>query len=297
MMGSANLSSPRHVPARALAISAAALAVPAGASVFAPELLGQYELLLWLLAILPAFLLAYYRGWGGAAVALAAGMAVLSLSQAALLAMGREVSNWPVMLGLVVLLVGVTLGIGLVTELLHQARERALDLALTDELTGLPNRRFARVFLEKEFEAARRGRQLVVVLFDIDRFKRYNDDHGHGAGDEALRAFGQALGATTRKMNLSARYGGEEFMSIVSSADVPGALIFTERVRNALAQTQLKRGHITVSAGLAAYERSMASMDDLVAAADRALYAAKDAGRDCVRVAEPAYAVAAETAS
>jgi len=287
MPGSPGLLLSRQVPARSLVVSGLALAIPVAASLLAPESYHDYALFLWLLAIVPAFLLAYHRGWKGAALALAAGMVVLSLSQAALSYVGSHVESWTVLLPVMALFAAVSLGIGVVTELLHRAREEAAELALTDELTGMPNRRYARLFLDKEFEAARRGRPLVVVLFDLDRFKVYNDNYGHAAGDDALRTFGRALASTTRRMNLSARFGGEEFLSVVSSADIPGAKIFTERVLEALASSQPERGSLTVSAGLAAFERGMKSPDDLLAAADRALYQAKAAGRDCIRVAEP----------
>lgn len=287
---------PRLLPLRSVVISAIALAIPLPASLLAPESFREYTLFFWLLPIVPAFLLAYHRGWQGAAAALAAGMAVLSVSQAVLLHYGRQVAQWGLLLAVVILFTGISLSIGLVTELLHRAREEAAALALTDELTGLPNRRYARLILEKEFEAARRGRALVVVLFDLDRFKDYNDVHGHAAGDEALQAFAHTLASTTRKMNVSARFGGEEFVSVVSSADIPGALVFTERVRTGLAQSQPSRGRLTVSAGLAAYHSGMTSPDELLAAADRALYQAKAAGRDCIRVAETVAAMAAQEA-
>jgi diguanylate cyclase (GGDEF)-like protein len=288
MPAPASLSLTRRLPVTAAAISAAALAVPVLASLLAPGYFAEYALLLWLLAVIPPFLLAYYRGWQGAAAALAAAMAVLSTTQAILLNFGKQLDNWPVLLASVGLYTVVTLGIGMVTELLHRAREEAAELALTDELTGLPNRRYARLILEKEFEAARRGRPLVLVLFDLDRFKEYNDIHGHASGDAVLRSFSTVLATTTRKMNVSARFGGEEFLSVVSSADVPGALVFTERVRAGLAHSQPEHGQVTVSVGVAAYQPGMTSPDELLAAADQALYAAKHAGRDCVRVAEPA---------
>lgn len=287
MPAPSSLSLTRTIPKRALAISAGAFAVPVVAGIAAPDSYRDYALLLWLLAIVPAFLLAYHRGWQGAALALAAGMSLLSTTQAVLLHLGRQAGAWPVLLVIVAMFTAMSLGIGLVTELLHRAREEAAELALTDELTGMPNRRYARLFLDKEFEAARRGRPLAVVLFDLDRFKEYNDVHGHAAGDDALRDFARALAATTRRMNLSARFGGEEFLSVVSGADVKGALVFAERVRAALPRPGSGPGQITVSAGLATFEPWMKSVDELLAAADRALYAAKTAGRDCIRVAEP----------
>ncbi len=245
----------------------------------------EYELLLWLSPLVPAFLLSYYRGWIGAATALAAGMAVLSITQAVCAILGRHVASGPMLLTLVTLYVTLSLSIGWVAELLHRAREDAQRLAFTDELTGLPNRRYARLFLEKEFEAARRGRALVLVLFDLDHFKAYNDARGHAAGDAALQTFAEVLAATTRKMNLSARYGGEEFLSVVSSANVEGALVFVERVRERLAARHHNGDGLSVSAGVAAFSGGIHSVDELLAVADDALYRAKADGRNCVRVA------------
>jgi len=115
--------SPR-VPARALLLSIAALAVPVAVTLLFPEALGQYDPLLWLLALVPAFLLAYYRGWRGVATSLAGGMAVLSLSQATIALTGAGVQFNPLLLAVVAIYVAVSLGIGWLTELLH--RERAL---------------------------------------------------------------------------------------------------------------------------------------------------------------------------
>lgn len=275
------------VPPRALVISAAAFLVPMLAGIFFADSADSYQLLLWLLALLPGFLLAYYRGWKGAATALAAGMAALSLTQAIITTRGGSIDNWPLLLAVVAAFLTFTIAIGWLSELLHQAREQAEQLALTDELTDIPNRRYARLYLEKEFQAARRGRQLTVVVFDLDHFKGYNDAHGHAAGDAALRTFAGALAATTRSMNLSARWGGEEFLSVLSSADVAGTLIFVDRVRQAFAAAQAGPA-MTVSAGVAQYAAGMDSMDALVDQADQALYAAKRGGRDCVRVAPAA---------
>ncbi len=271
----------RAVPTRALVLSLAALAVPVVGAVAFPEVLGELGALLWLLALVPAFLLAYYRGWRGVATALALGMATLSLTQVAVILLDRQVPE--ILLGVVVAYLGISLGIGWVTELLHRERATVEDLALTDILTRLPNRRHARMALENEFGAAERGRLLSVVLFDLDDFKAYNDRYGHAAGDQALKAFGEILTQTTRRMNLSARFGGEEFLSILSGSDTEGAMVFAERVRDALRQYRLPHGPLTVSAGVAAYHPSMRSPDELLGAADHALYRAKSEGRNCVR--------------
>lgn len=272
----------RSVPPRALALSLAALLVPVTGSFWTPERMDEYAALLWLVALIPAFLLAYYRGWRGVATALAAGMATLSLTQAVATWLGRPIPD--LLLGVVVAYVAISLGIGWLAEIFHRDVDEVEDLAFTDILTRLPNRRHVRVFLENEFAAAERGRLLSIVLFDLDGFKRYNDEHGHQAGDDALKAFAEILSVTTRKMDLSARFGGEEFLAVLTGSDSEGAMVFAERIRAALAERGLAVGELTVSAGVASYHPSMRSPDELLAAADHALYRAKSDGRDCVRL-------------
>lgn len=270
-----------EIPLRSLVISFAALAVPVAATFWFPESSADYELLLWLLALVPAFLLAYYRGWVGVAVAMLIGMVVLAAVQVAVIAFGFE-TNWVLLLAVVVAYIAIGLGVGLVSELLHIERARAERLALLDDLTEVPNRRLADLFLEKEFAAAQRGRPLTVIMFDLDRFKDYNDRFGHAAGDEALKSFVRLLQSRTRTMDLSARYGGEEFVAILSGGTTESGIRFAESIRSALAESNGARPY-TVSAGVAQYTRGMESYADLVEAADQALYAAKHEGRDQVR--------------
>ncbi len=271
------------IPLSALAVSFGALIVPIAATFWFPESSGEYEVLLWLLALVPAFLLAYYRGWLGVAVALLVGMVVLAAAQVAVLLLSIP-TNWILLLCVVAAYISISLCIGLVSELLHQERARAERLALMDDLTDIPNRRLADLFLEKEFAAAERGRPLAVVLFDLDSFKVYNDNHGHAAGDDALRIFVRVLTSRTRRMDLSARYGGEEFIAILSGADVDAAARFAEGVRQALDSEAHEAEAFTVSAGIAAYDSEMEAAADLIAAADGALYRAKAEGRDRVQV-------------
>lgn len=273
------------VPFRALALSAAALAVPVGATLLLPGDRHDLELLLWLLALVPAFLLAYYRGWRGVAVALAAGMAALSITQVIAVVIEGLAPKWGALLVVTTAYAAIGLAVGWLSEVLHRSRERAEALALTDELTRIPNRRHLRLVLEHDFAAAQRGRPLTVAIFDLDRFKYYNDRYGHAAGDIGLRVFAEMLDAGTRRMNLSGRYGGEEFLAVLSDTDLDQAMYFVERIRQSATELELPAGSISVSVGVACYRSSMRTADDLIAAADAALYRAKAAGGDTIRVA------------
>jgi diguanylate cyclase (GGDEF)-like protein len=275
----------RPVPAYALIISLAALAIPLAAPALLADTVSEYEPLVWLTALVPAFLFSYYRGWQGAATALAAGMAFLALGQVGSLVTGTGPDNSGLLLATVIIYVLLTLAIGWGAEMLHHSKEVAESAALTDPVTNLPNRRHTMLLLEREFEAARRGRDLTVALFDLDDFKTFNDEYGHAAGDQALKTFARVLDGVTRRMNLSGRIGGEEFVSVLGDADAEDAVGFVERVREALARNQPPRGRLTVSAGVAQYDATMRTPDDLLGEADRALYEAKRAGRDCVRIA------------
>jgi diguanylate cyclase (GGDEF)-like protein len=280
--------SPRPaIPRITIGLSLVALAIPMAAEFFFADLVRDSQALVWLFAVIPSFLLAYYRGWKGAATALAAGMAALSLTQVWILLTVGHLENWPVVLIVVVIFCATALANGLTTERLHAQRAEAELMALTDELTNLPNRRFVERFLDREFAAAIRGRPLTLAVFDIDNFKDYNDRFGHAAGDQALVTFAELLDDKTRKMDFSARHGGEEFLTVLSSCDLEGGLHFVERVRTALQEVEFIAGQITVSVGVAAFQVGMTSANELLAAADKALYLAKQDGRDCVRVASP----------
>ena len=155
-------------------------------------------------------------------------------------------------------------------------------LSLTDPLTGLPNRRRLQIHLEKEVAAARRGRSLVIVLFDLDNFKHYNDTFGHLAGDDILRAFAQILDDENRAMNLVARYGGDEFMSILSESHAEGAHLYVRRVNERVNDdTIMSEYSLTVSVGLAEFDPgSMKSTADVIQAADMDMYSAKGGRSD-----------------
>ena len=277
----------RPVPIRALALSLAALAVPVIAVLLFPEWAQDDQgLLIWLLSLVPAFLLAFHRGLRGVAVAAAAGMVLLTITQLVVLVSGKNAPNWYVLLAVVGIYVSICVALAAFAEILHRERRVAQELALVDSLTGLPNRRHVEVTLDAHFAAAGRGRPLVVLVFDLDNFKDINDRFGHDTGDSALRAFAEVLKQKTRRMDLSARFGGEEFITVLADCEVGPAVAFGNRVRTELESRSFPWGRMTVSVGVAEYEEGMGSYEVLVAAADRALYQAKQSGRNQVSVAE-----------
>ncbi|QEC46988.1 diguanylate cyclase [Baekduia soli] len=164
------------------------------------------------------------------------------------------------------------------------------DLAYRDELTELPNRRGTTRQLEVLLSRARRhGQQLAVLVVDADRFKLVNDDHGHAAGDVVLRELGRRLRDRVRREDLVGRWGGEEFLVALPETAPAAATAVAEALRAAVGATPIDANgaslRMTVSIGVAAW--GGADLEDLVHRADRALYAAKAAGRDRV-VAEGA---------
>jgi diguanylate cyclase (GGDEF)-like protein len=163
--------------------------------------------------------------------------------------------------------------------------------ALRDELTGLLNRRELQSLLQNEWlRAVRFKRPFSLGLADIDFFKRVNDTFGHPIGDEVIRHVGQVLVTTLRRLDRVARFGGEEFAILMPETGRREAAIAMERVRAALAQSpcvvsgQDLRIPVTLSIGVSVPLEDAETPDALIAVADRRLYAAKNAGRDTVRV-------------
>jgi diguanylate cyclase (GGDEF)-like protein len=159
-------------------------------------------------------------------------------------------------------------------------------LALTDSLTGLPNRRALTRQIERELTRARRyNRALVVALLDVDHFKAINDTHGHDVGDRVLREIGRTAREELRDTDVLGRWGGEEFLLIAPETTLVQGRALAERVRTRLAETRiLDRLRVTVSIGVAAV-RGDETMKDVVRRADDALYQAKAHGRDQVETA------------
>jgi diguanylate cyclase (GGDEF)-like protein len=163
--------------------------------------------------------------------------------------------------------------------------------AVTDELTGLANRRSFRESLDTELLRAERfGNGLALIVADLDDFKDVNDRFGHQAGDEVLRAFAEVLSGRIRGIDQAARLGGEEFAILLPETDALGASALAENLRVALAEVAVPVGehevHITASFGVAAFPESH-SADELMTAADLALYSAKRHGKDRVVTINP----------
>jgi diguanylate cyclase (GGDEF)-like protein/PAS domain S-box-containing protein len=168
-------------------------------------------------------------------------------------------------------------------------------LAVRDPLTGLHNRRHLTDHLPRAIANARRARTSVsVLLADVDHFKQFNDRFGHDAGDRVLKAVGGAMARSLREGDVAFRYGGEEFVAVLSDCMPEDAMRWAERLRSAIADAsaqadpERKMPRITCSVGVASFPADGATASQLLEAADRALYAAKDAGRNCVRILKAA---------
>ncbi len=172
-----------------------------------------------------------------------------------------------------------------IRDSLNKSEERAR----TDTLTGLPNRRALDEFFRKaQIAAMEQGEPLSVLLIDIDHFKTFNDNFGHGVGDQVLRLMSNVLRERLRDIDLPARYGGEELIAVLPGADLPGCEVVAERIRRAISECRITRRStgellpsITVSIGVGQFQFGE-SMADLIDRCDRALYLAKRTGRDRV---------------
>ena len=165
----------------------------------------------------------------------------------------------------------------------------SLEMAITDQLTGLHNRRYMSSHLENLLAQSRKsGKPLAFVMMDIDFFKSVNDNHGHDIGDEVLQEFARRIAANVRGIDLACRFGGEEFVVVMPETDVAYAYSVAERLRKSIETTPIEISRapgklsITVSIGITGLEGDHDSAEALLHRADQALYRAKKTGRNRV---------------
>lgn len=187
-------------------------------------------------------------------------------------------------LGFYVLIAGIPMGYFWMTSARLYANQE--QLARTDPLTGLPNRRGLEAHAGREIDYSRHhGTPLAVLAIDIDHFKRINDQYGHDVGDVALQSVARALAAVMRKEDIVARPGGEEFIALLANTDLAGASTIAERLREIVEDLDIAADdrslRMTASFGIAVLDPGD-TFESVLRRADRALYAAKLAGRNCV---------------
>jgi len=175
------------------------------------------------------------------------------------------------------------------TDHLRDNFQNSIEMAITDALTGLHNRRYMESHLATLAEqASARGKPLALMMLDIDYFKSINDNYGHDAGDDVLREFAVRIRKSIRGIDLACRYGGEEFVIVMPETDMHVAGVVAERLRRAIASEPFaihkgaKRIEVTISIGLSTLEKKGEPISDVLKRADNALYRAKHDGRNRV---------------
>jgi len=172
-------------------------------------------------------------------------------------------------------------------------RELLRNQSIRDPLTGLFNRRYLEESLRRELNrASRTGRNVSMVMLDLDHFKHFNDTFGHQVGDILLKEVAGVIKSRVRAGDLACRYGGEEFSLIIAEVDAEGTYKCVESIRESIKHLSLHHrgqtlGTITISAGIASFPTHGSTLEDLMRCADEALYRAKNSGRDCISVYAP----------
>jgi diguanylate cyclase (GGDEF)-like protein len=171
-------------------------------------------------------------------------------------------------------------------------QERATEfqlMSITDSLTGLPNRRYLEERLSEELNRSKRyDYPMSFLMIDIDDFKAYNDKNGHQAGDVALQITAHCLKGALRTVDIASRYGGEEFCILLPQTGIAEAGVIADRIRHRVSTTEFPHGkaqplgHVTISVGVSTFTKNVDTSENIIAAADRALYQAKSMGKDRV---------------
>ncbi len=177
----------------------------------------------------------------------------------------------------------ITLTIGYFINKSYKLFLKVEELTITDSLTGIYNRRYLELFMEKSIPIYKRtNSSLVFMILDIDHFKKVNDNYGHQCGDEALRHTSSIISKNVRNSDVFVRFGGEEFAVILPNTDAAEGLIIAERIREAVEKSEFiyknERIHFTISIGVSFYNGDTA--EELIGKSDNALYKAKENGRN-----------------
>jgi hemerythrin len=181
--------------------------------------------------------------------------------------------------------------VALRTKELSEVNLHLEELSLTDVLTGLPNRRHAMRNLSSLWdEALQKNSSLVCMMIDADHFKEVNDTYGHDAGDEVLIKLAKTLQHSLRNDDFVCRLGGDEFFIICPNTDIEGGMHIAEMTRKTVSELRIPTGgepwHGSISVGVASRLPDMKSYEELIKAADKGVYAAKEAGKNCIKTAD-----------
>jgi len=250
--------------------------------------LAEYRGLLWTVPMVPLVFFARRHPWRQGAV-LALSVITLEIGAHLLTTLGwLAVPGWTFALATVAG-AGMGLGAAAATRRLKAEHRRAVHDAMQsaywDPATGLPSRRVARIFLDREFGMARRGEGLAAVLFHLEGLEEIGRKYSEHFVEQVLEKFGQLLAETTRQMDFVGRFGDEDVLALLSGEDPIGAATFAERIRKKAADFQFElqdgsmvRSGVVVSAGVAAYGDAMQEASDLTEAARQAVHRARELG-------------------
>ncbi len=271
------------VPTRGLIISFLALFATCLVYLVWPTAADRYVGLVWIFSLIPIFLLSYYKGLKGTALAATATMIAFAMVELISIMMMNQKLDWWLYGVVVGMLIVVSLFTGWLSNKLIEERHEAMQLAFKDPLTRLASRRALDFYFDKQVESARRGEALSVAFFDLDDFKHYNDEYGHDAGDQILRRMGQVMQENTREGDITGRFGGEEFLSVLPGETEVGAKVFAQRMCSQIAEMDSPYPETpTISAGVASWDGDVEGKEDLLRRADQALYRAKEKGGNMV---------------
>ena len=265
---------------RGIFVASSTLALVAIASTFVvrERAVGMVALL-WIAALIPAFLTAYFRGLSDAALIVATGMCAVAAFRLAGATTGAADG---IAMPNPAVIVTAALTVPVLLEFRFRELRRSNRLSLRDAVSGLPNREYFDLSMERAFAAAQRGHPLLLVQFNIDNLGVVNARFGRPSGTAVVQTFAKLLARQTRREDLSVRFDDTRFVALLADTDVAGANMFASRVLEQFRRSPFPWGRQTASAGVAAFDAMMASPDFLLDEADRAVRRAKASGKDMV---------------